>query len=186
MTYTITEFGGLDGLHNNVADLRAETFGADTNIVDIDLNVWTRTLEINLTGFLLTMRRAIPELLKRGGGSIVNTSSLAARGAAIQPAYGASKAAVNALTGHVAAAFGRAGIRCNAVVPGAIATERAKSLTAQSGRNIEDFYKEIRARHLRSHRDGRPEDVASMVALLMSDEGAWINGQCINVDGGWI
>jgi NAD(P)-dependent dehydrogenase (short-subunit alcohol dehydrogenase family) len=185
VTYAATEFGGLDGLHNNVADLRVETFGADTNILDIDLDVWRRTFEINLTGFLLTMRRAIPELLKRGGGSIVNTSSGAAfLGEPIRPAYSASKAGVNALTRHVAAAYGRAGIRCNSIAPGSIATEQAKILLTELVGNSEDRFKEVREKYLRSHRDGKAEDVASMVALLMSEEGSWINGQCINVDGG--
>lgn len=184
VTYAIAEFGHIDGLYNAVADLRAETFLADTNILDLDLDVWARTLQVNLTGFLLTMRRVLPELLKRGGGSIVNTSSHAAGRSPTQPAYGASKGGVNALTGHVAAAYGRAGIRCNAVVPGIIPTERAKALVEQSGSNVIDHYRQIRESYFLSDRDGKPEDVASMVAMLMSDEGSWINGQCIYVDGG--
>lgn len=186
VTSTVAEFGGLDGIHNNVADLSIETFGADTNILDLEMDVWSRTLEVNLTGFLLTIKRALPELLKRGGGSIVNTSSHAAGRSPTQPAYGAAKAGVNALTGHVAMAYGAAGIRCNAVIPGVIATEQAKILIERAGMDPAKHYSEVRQNYIRSQRDGRPEDVAAMVALLMSDEGSWINGQCISVDGGFV
>src|SRR3954452_24329392 len=67
-------FGGIDGLFNVAADLSAQTIGRDTDVVSIDLAVWDRTFSVNLRGFVLTLREAIPRMLERGGGAIVNTS----------------------------------------------------------------------------------------------------------------
>ena len=131
------------------------------------------------------MRHAVPQMLKQGSGAIVNTSSSSAfSGEPIRPAYGASKAGVVALTRHVATAYGRHGIRCNAVAPGAIATEAGLAVAKQM--NAEHWFKHVRENFAHSHRDGTPEDIAAVVALMLSDEGAWINGQCFSVDGGWL
>ena len=122
----VGEFGGLDGLFNVGADMRA--LRGDTDVVDIDLAVWDRLLTVNLRGYLLTMRHAIPHLLERGGGAIVNTSSAAAfQGEPARPAYAAAKAGIGALTRHVATRWGREGIRCNAVAPGFTATEAIRA-----------------------------------------------------------
>jgi NAD(P)-dependent dehydrogenase (short-subunit alcohol dehydrogenase family) len=126
-------------------------------------------------------------MLKQGGGAIVNTSSAAAFSAEpIRPAYGASKAGVVALTRHVATAYGRQGIRCNAVAPGAIATEGALANTKQMGSDPYEVFKYVKENLAHSHRDGSPNDIAAVVALMLSDEGSWINGQCFSVDGGWL
>jgi len=185
IAYAIDTYGRLDGLHNNVADIPLAV--RDTNLLDVDLAVWERMFRINLTGCFLTMRHAVPEMLKQGGGAIVNTSSAAAFSAEpVRPAYGASKAGIVALTRHVATAYGRQGIRCNAVAPGAIMTEAARAAAKLMDGDPEQWFKHIRENIAHSHRDGTPEDIAAVVALMLSDEGAWINGQCFSVDGGWL
>ena len=101
---------------------------ADTDIVDIDLDVWDRVMSVNLRGYVATMKHAIPRLLARGGGAIVNMSSAAAfQGEPARPAYATAKAGIGALTRHVASRWGKEGIRCNAVAPGFTATEAIQS-----------------------------------------------------------
>jgi NAD(P)-dependent dehydrogenase (short-subunit alcohol dehydrogenase family) len=172
-------FGGVDLLHNVAADLSDRTLRRDTDAVDIDVAVWDRTMTVNLRGFLLTVKAAVPEMLRRGGGAIVNTSSAASfMGEAQRPAYAVAKAGVNALTRHVASRWGKENIRCNAVAPGVILTEALKS-GPQSSELQRRILKAVRVPRL-----GEPDDIASMVAFLLSDEAAYINGQVLSVDGG--
>lgn len=172
----VRSYGGVDGLHANAADLRV--IFQDTDAVDIDLDVFDRTLAINLRGHLLCTRHAIPEMLKRGGGSIVYTSSAAAFvGEPNRVAYGVSKSGLNALMRHVASRWGREGIRANAVAPGLVPTEKTRDSLPQA------FIEQALASG-RSTRLGTPDDIAAMVALLLSEDGAWINGQAISIDGG--
>jgi NAD(P)-dependent dehydrogenase (short-subunit alcohol dehydrogenase family) len=174
-----TTFGGVDAVFNVGADM--STLRADSDVVDIDLDVWDRVMAVNLRGYVAAMKHAIPRLLNRGGGAIVNMSSAAAfQGEPSRPAYATAKAGIGALTRHVASRWGKDGIRCNAVAPGFTATEAIRSVPQ---------WPELEAsalRRIRAMRVGLPEDVASLVAFLLSDEGAWINGQVINIDGGTI
>ncbi|WP_328394787.1 SDR family NAD(P)-dependent oxidoreductase [Nocardia sp. NBC_00416] len=172
-------FGGVDALFNVGADMR--TLRYDTDIVDIDLEIWDRVMAVSVRGYLTTMKNAIPLMVARGGGAIVNMSSAAAfQGEPTRPAYATSKAGIGALTRHVATRWGREGIRCNAVAPGFTATE-----TIRSAPQWPDLEKAALAR-MHSPRVGEPADVAALVAFLLSAEGAWINGQIINIDGGTI
>jgi NAD(P)-dependent dehydrogenase (short-subunit alcohol dehydrogenase family) len=171
--------GGVDLLFNVGADMRV--LRNDTDVVDIDLDVWDRTMAVSLRGYLCLMKHTIPHMLARGGGAIVNMSSAAAfQGEPSRPAYATAKAGIGALTRHVASRWGTANVRCNAVAPGFTATETIRS--APQWPELEAAALE----RMRSPRVGQPQDVASIVAFLMSDEGAWINGQTINVDGGTI
>jgi NAD(P)-dependent dehydrogenase (short-subunit alcohol dehydrogenase family) len=179
-------FGGVDCLHNVAADMSDAVHGQDSNIVDIDLNVWDRQLAVGLRGALLSMRTAIPLMLQRGGGAIVNTSSIASfKGEPLRPSYGSSKAGLNSLTRHVAQRWGREGIRCNAVAPGLVDTPSARASAAKTGslgfaaKNWDD-----RALDYPSGRLGLPSDIAAAVAFLLSDDASWINGQLLSVDGG--
>jgi NAD(P)-dependent dehydrogenase (short-subunit alcohol dehydrogenase family) len=170
-------FGGVDLLHNVAADLSPQTIGRDTDLVDIDLDVWDRTMHVDLRGYVLSMRAGIPMMLERGGGAIVNTSSGAAFvGERTRPAYGAAKAAINAVSRHVANRWGREGIRCNVVAPGLVLTETAKGAVAD--------VVERRAERNPSGRLGTPDDIAACVAYLLSSDAAFVNGQVVSVDGG--
>ncbi|SEG96632.1 NAD(P)-dependent dehydrogenase, short-chain alcohol dehydrogenase family [Nonomuraea solani] len=174
----MAEFGGVDGLYNVGADLSVETLDADSDVVAMDPAIWRRTLEVNLIGYALTCRTAIPLLLEQGGGAIVNTSSGAANAAEpVRAAYAASKAGVNTLTRHIATRWGKKGIRCNGVAPGLVLSRTALS------RLSEDF-QELALQMTRSPRLGRPADLAAIVAFLLSDDAEWVNGQTWAIDGG--
>jgi NAD(P)-dependent dehydrogenase (short-subunit alcohol dehydrogenase family) len=171
-------FGGLDGLHYNVANLGPSVFGQDTDALDVELDVWEATLRTNLTGFLLALRGALPLLLQRPQPAIVVTSSDASfAGDAAKPAYAVSKAGINALVRHTASRWGKEGLRCNAVAPSLTLTEVALAENRAG-------WKEAVLERVRSTRLGDPADTAAMVTYLLSDDAAWINGQVIGVNGG--
>jgi NAD(P)-dependent dehydrogenase (short-subunit alcohol dehydrogenase family) len=165
-------------VHINAADLSPGVIGRDRDVVSIPMEVVDRTLEVNARGHLLCARHAIPPLLERGGGALVFTTSAAAFiGSPERPAYAMAKSAICALVRHIASRWGKEGIRANAVAPGLVLTEDARSSLSQESR---DHALQV----TRSPRLGMPEDIAAMVAYLASDDGSWINGQIISVDGG--
>jgi len=169
-------YGGIDLFHANAADLSIVM--SDTNALDIDLDIWDRTLNVNLRGFLLCTRHAIPQFLERGGGAMVYTSSAASFvGEPERPAYAAAKSGVNALMRHVASKYGKKHIRANAIAPGLIVSDRMRAVMPEAA--LDGTLKRTR-----SWRLGHPDDIAAMVAFLLSDDGEWINGQVISVDGG--
>ena len=153
---TVAAFGGLDVLHNNAAALDQNQ--RDQDVVSMDLDTWHRVLDVNLTGPMLGCRFAIPAMLERGGGSIVNTASAAAfYGSQSLLAYGTSKAGLVALTRYVATAYGERGIRCNAVAPGVVVAREAQdALGGPMGARLR--------RYTTSHLIGRlgyPEEIAA-------------------------
>lgn len=172
---TVTEFGGLDLIHCNGA--LTAGIGDDLDAVEVGLDKWDDTLAVNLTGYFHCTRHAIPLMLERGGGAIVYTTSGAGiTGEDTRVAYGVSKAGVNALMRHVALRWGKDGIRSNAVSPGLV-------LTPTSRREAADRL-DMLLQATKSTRLGEPEDIAGVVAMLMSADGEWINGQIYVVDGG--
>jgi NAD(P)-dependent dehydrogenase (short-subunit alcohol dehydrogenase family) len=174
-------FGSVNGLYANAADLSFETRGRDGDLLAIDVALWERTMRVNLIGFAIAIRSVLPHLCAAGGGSIVCTSADATRSAEPDlPAYTASKAGVNTLVRYVAAHWGKEGIRCNAVSPGLIMSERAHEYIEREGPALLD---RIRA-SVKSPRLGQPEDIAGTVAFLLSDDAEWINGQVWSVNGG--
>ena len=142
------------------------------------LDVWDRTLAVNLRSQMLGCKHAIPAMVAGGGGSIVNMSSGAANiGDGTRVAYGVSKAGVQALTRYVATAHGKQGIRANAIVPGLVVTPAVTSqLSDVALRSIADA-------NLTPYL-GQPEDVAAVVVFLASDDARYVTGQMIAVDGG--
>jgi NAD(P)-dependent dehydrogenase (short-subunit alcohol dehydrogenase family) len=177
---TIDAFGGVDVLHNNAAALDQNRF--DQDVVTMDLDTWDRVLAVNLNGPMLGCRSAIPAMLERGGGAIVNTASAAAfYGSHSLAAYGTSKAGVVALTRYVATAYGEQGIRCNAVAPGVVVAQETQDAL---GGPMGDRLRRYSTSHL-TGRLGYPEEVAHAVAYLASDDAAFVTGEVLRVDGGF-
>jgi NAD(P)-dependent dehydrogenase (short-subunit alcohol dehydrogenase family) len=171
-------YGSIDAVHINAADMSPETIGYDTDAATIDLDVFDRSVQVNLRGYLACTQQVLPHLLERGGGPIVYTSSAAAFvGEAERPAYAMSKAGIGSLVRHLASRWGKEGIRANAVAPG-------PTVSAAMEVVLPEEYKAVMLATVRSPRLGRPEDIAAMVVLLLSPEGEWVNGQVISVDGG--
>ncbi len=174
----VAELGGLDGAHVNAADLRV--IFEDSDALAEDLAVFDRTLQVNLRGHLLCTRAVLPHLLQRGEGAIVYTSSSAADvGENTRPAYAAAKSGLNALMRHVASRWGRQGITANCVAPGFVFTPELQA----SGQVPQELLDGMLAR-VPGTRLGTVEDIAGVVALLLSEQGRWINGQVYNVNGG--
>jgi NAD(P)-dependent dehydrogenase (short-subunit alcohol dehydrogenase family) len=174
----VTEFGGLDGFHANYASF-ADGAGDESDVLGIDLDVYDEVMRVNARGFLLCTRHALPPMLARGGGSIVYTSSGAAYiGEPLRLAYAMSKVSLHALMRHVARRFGPQGIRANVIAPGVISHPRFEAVMPQ------EVQEEFKRMTLFGNRLGTPRDIAAMGALLMADEGAFITGQVLSVDGG--
>ncbi len=178
VTEAADRFGRIDGLFNVAADLSPENLGNDKDALGIPLDVWRHTLDVNLTGYLLTIRAALPHMLEQGAGAIVNVISAAAYvGEPERVAYGVSKAGLTALTRHLARRYGKEGITANAISPGGVPTEGTR-------REVGDEALAAYLATLPSPRLGTPDDIAAMAVHLLSADGRWINGQCICVDGG--
>ena len=139
---------------------------------------WDRVIAVNLKGVFLGMKYAIPEMLKNGGGAIVNTSSMAAIVAfPMLPAYSASKGGVSCLTRLTAAEYAGQGIRVNAILPGAIDTGMTRGMPKE--------YLDGAVAATLMGRIGQPEEIANLALFLASDESSFITGTETPVDGGY-
>ena len=149
---------------------------------------WDRLININLKGVFLGCKYAIPEMVKGGGGSIVNTASIAGlRGTAWLSTYCASKGGVVQLTKAVAMEWAEQNVRVNAVCPGVIRTPMAERGIEQAGALFGDTVEESWQRIAEGHplgRVGEPEEVARAVLFLASDEASFVTGVALPVDGG--
>ena len=176
--FTARELGGLDALFNVAADLSSQTIGRDTDVLSVPHDVWQRTIDVTLSGYMYGIRHALPLLIQRGGGAIVNTmSSEVWMGETQRVAYQTAKSGLIGLNRHTATLGGKHGVRSNIVAPGVTLTGAALKILTEEYRN------QILG-SVRSPRLGLPEDIAGMVAFLFSDDGAYVNGQTILVDGG--
>jgi len=176
MDTAVESFGGLDVLHNNATD--SSTNALDIDIATLDMQVFDRLVAVNLRGQLMGCKHAIPRMLDRGGGSIVNTASIEAFvGRGVRAAYGATKAGVVLLTKAVAVQYGPRGIRCNAVAP-------ALTITPALRHHYTPELLEASRALYPMPRLGQPEDVASAVVFLASDDAAYVNATTLMVDGG--
>lgn len=170
-------FGGLDGLHANFA------YMADGDprlgILELPLDIYDETMRVNARGFYLCTKAVLPVMIERGGGSIVYTSSAAGNaGSPAQVAYSMSKSAGQALMRHVARRYGPQGIRANTLAPALTMHSRIENLVSP------EMIEGARLAASIKQRVGRPNDLAAMGALLMSDDGSYITGQVISIDGG--
>lgn len=173
--------GRVDVLVNNVG---VET--GDANPLDLGEEGWQRVMDVNLRGTWLTSRSVVPVMKEQGGGAITNISSIGARtGSGSMFAYGVSKAGVDAVTHFFAATFARWGIRCNSILPAWIATPHSIAGLKQAGfAATEEEYMEFGRRSSPLGRMGSALDVARAVLFLSSDEGGFITGVHLPVDGG--
>jgi NAD(P)-dependent dehydrogenase (short-subunit alcohol dehydrogenase family) len=175
---TIEHYGTINILHNNAANTGAAQMTRDGALTDMEADVWDAAFDINTRGTMLMTKHVAPHMIAGGGGSIINTSSgVSLLGDILNPAYSASKAAVNALTRNTAAQFGRANIRCNAVLPGLVLSPVARA------QMTEEQLKMIQ-RHVLMPRESVADDIAGAVTWLASDMASFVTGQIISVDGG--
>lgn len=172
------ELGGLDGLANIAADVSTSTMNKDVEVADMDPELWSHVLRVNLIGSGILVRETVPLIGHAGGGSVVLISSAGAwLGETVFPAYQASKIGIHALARHTARAWGKKGIRCNVIAPGMVLTEASAKVITQD-------YKDGMLARICSARLGQPRDLAAAISFLLSDDASWITAQVWSVDGG--
>lgn len=174
-------FSTIDILVNNAGVMQTKPF------LEITADDWDRVLTINLKSVFLLSQAIVPEMMRQNEGSIINMSSIAGRsGRPLAPHYAASKAGIISLTKSMAEAFGKSNIRTNAICPGVIHTPMMEKIKADrkavgDSDDIEvEFLKQVKLNRL-----GTPEDIAKTALYLASDLSEYVNGQAINVCGGY-
>lgn len=181
------DFGRIDILDNNAACY------VPADIVDLAEDDWDRVLDTNVKAIFLCCREAIPHIVRAGGGSVINVGSIVSFVAlngpkGLAPAYVASKGAVLQLTRALAIRHARDGVRVNCVCPGFIETDMVEVALAGMADDAEGR-EAIRRGGAAAHplgRFGRPDEVASAVLFLASDEASFITGSPLHVDGGYL
>jgi NAD(P)-dependent dehydrogenase (short-subunit alcohol dehydrogenase family) len=172
-----SRFGGIDVLFNNAGISPPE----DVSVLDTTLEAWRRVQEVNLTSVFLCCQKGIPYLLRRGGGSVVNTASfVAVMGAATsQISYTASKGGVLALSRELGVELARQGVRVNALCPGPVNTPLLRELFASDPERAAR-----RLVHLPMGRFAEAEEIAAAACFLASDDASYITASTFLVDGG--
>jgi NAD(P)-dependent dehydrogenase (short-subunit alcohol dehydrogenase family) len=172
----IEAFGRVDIAFNNAGIMPV------IDVVDLSEETWDQVININLKSVFLMCKKVIPEMLKTGGGSIINTSSVMA--SLTEPGYAAytsSKAGIIGLTKEVAVSYTEKGIRCNAVCPGWVDTEMNRKLAEDMG-GMDKLYPIIKQQQPLG-RMATVREVAYAVLFLASDESSAVSGSCLYVDG---
>lgn len=184
ITALVEEIGAVDILFNCAGFVDGGT------ILECSDEAWDRSFDINARSMFRLMRAVLPGMLAKGGGSIVNMSSVASsvKGAPNRFIYGASKAAVVGMTKSVAADFVTRGIRCNAICPGTIESpslkERIAAQALANGQTVAEVQAAFVARQPMG-RVGKAEEIAALALYLASDESAFTTGMVHTIDGGW-
>ncbi len=170
-------YGSVDIAFNNAGISPPD----DDSILDTDLDAWRRVQEVNLTSVFLCCKYAIPHMQARGKGSIINTASfVAVMGAATsQISYSASKGGVLSMTRELGVQFARQGVRVNALCPGPVNTPLLQELFATDAERAAR-----RLVHVPMGRFGEPEEMASAVLFLASDDSSFMTASTFLVDGG--
>lgn len=171
---TVNEFGSVHILCNN-----AGINNSEVRSIELSENEWDRVIDINLKGVFLGIKYTVSEMIKNGGGSIINTASLLGlKGQKYLSAYNSSKGGVVLLTKNAALEYGKYGIRVNAVAPGVIDTQII------DGWKQNEWKWPIISKANALGRIGKPEEVAKAILFLASDEASFITGAVLSVDGG--
>ncbi len=157
-------------------------------LVDIDIKVWREVLEINLTGPFLLMKASIPHMIKAGGGSIINISSLAGlRCIPNMPAYCSSKGGLINLTQQAALDYGQHNVRCNVICPGGVRTDMIEGAIGHFARVLntdkDGFFKYF-SKDIPLRRVAMPEEIGGLCSYLASDDSSFLTGAVIPIDGG--
>jgi NAD(P)-dependent dehydrogenase (short-subunit alcohol dehydrogenase family) len=180
----VARFGKLNVLYNCAGGSIVQ----DKRVTDVEMFVWQHTISLDLLGMFLCCRHGIPELIKAGGGAIVNMSSVAAlRGSFPGHVYVAAKGGIIALTKGIAGEYAKDGIRANAIAPGLVKTDR---VTQRFGDLADATTGTARAQALKAQLKrypfsvGEPEDIARIALFLASDEARMITGVTVPADGG--
>lgn len=172
---TVSTYGKLDYAFNNAGIEEMQTSFADQTSA-----VFDNIMNINVKGVWLSMKYEIPQMLKNGGGAIVNTSSgLGVIGLPQMPVYIASKHAVLGLTKSAALEYAKSGIRINAVAPGVIETDMVKR-GVDANPQLREYFNAMHP----IGRIGKPEEIANAVVWLLSDKASFVTGHTLLVDGG--
>lgn len=177
----VERFGRLDILHNNVG---GSVGIGDAPATELSVEVWDRIFQINLRGMWLACKWAIPVMKERGGGSIINISSMAARHAYPWVGYKTSKMGVIGLTEQLAGQYARDLIRVNVILPGLMNTPMAIEARVNAGMAREELIAQRNARIPLGGVMGSAWDVAHAALFLHSDEARFITGVLLPVDGG--
>lgn len=188
----IKQYGRIDVLFNN-AGISGRPFGDSMNITEVTEEAWAKVLDVNLKGIFLCCKYTIPEMIKSGGGSIVNTSSLAGTGGGFPPgtvgskvplaspsAYVSAKGGVISLSKSITLAYGPRNIRCNVIAPGVVDTELMKP-TAFFNKEFQETSEKI----FPLGRYAVKEDIAYAALYFASNESSYVSGQILAVDGGY-
>ena len=171
---TVDTWGRLDILVNNVG-----IGGPNGNAVDVDVAAWDAAMRVNVTSMMLMAKHAIPEMRKRGAGSIVNIASIdGLRGGNPSLFYSTSKGAVVNMTRSMAAHHGPEGIRVNCIAPGYVYTPMVYA------RGMEPELREARRKNTLLQTEGTGWDVGNGVVYLVSDQSAWVTGVILSIDAG--
>jgi len=182
---TVARFGRLDILFNCAGGSLQE----DVPVHEMDLDVWHRTIALNLLHPFLSCRHGIPHLIKAGGGAIVNVTSHLGLIGSMKPAYAATKGGIISFTKTLAAQYVQYGIRANAIAPGSIRTER--QIKRSENKEFMLAEKPSAAARERAvfqklypYSKGEPEDIAAIALFLASDDSKMLTGTTIAADGG--
>ncbi len=177
---TVAKWGRIDGFYNN-----AGIEGRQAPLVEYDLDVFKKVVDINLMGVYYGLRYVVPVMQRQEYGRIVNVASVGGiRGVLNQTAYVATKHAVAGITKNAALEYGRYGVQTNAIAPGAILTpmvaEAFRQINAADPKAAEADYAQANP----TKRLGLPEEVGKLVVFLLSEDCSYVSGQVIAIDGG--
>lgn len=177
---TVKEFGRIDGFYNN-----AGIEGKQASIVDYDVEVFKKVVDINLMGVYYGLKYVLPVMQKQEFGRIVNVASVGGiRGVLNQMPYVASKHAVSGMTKNTALEYGKYNILTNAIAPGAILTPMVAGAFKQVNPDDPKAAEAEYAKRNPTRRLGQPAEVGKLVSFLLSEDNGYVSGQTIAIDGG--